>query len=152
MRINIFNAYLPILFNKQKKRTISSAFFSLNYAGSIPSAWSIFISNGSIIPPQRLYMPLESVVSSVNSSLTLKIPYLASKYQTAHTKKQTTTPITRYSTNAIMPSTVLVNAWTTVTFDSATITQWFGDGYCTFFLMTDNCTLYFDNVCGCTVR
>ena len=55
-------------------------------------------------------------------------------------------------TNGTVACTLAANAWTTVTFDSATITQWFGNGYCTFYLMTDNCTLYFDNVSGCTVR
>ena len=55
-------------------------------------------------------------------------------------------------TNGTVACTLAAKAWTTVTFDSATITKWFGNGYCTFYLMTDICTLYFENVCGCTVR
>ena len=53
-----------------------------------------------------------------------------------------------YKDNATIAGTLKAGEWTTLKFDATSIQQWFGDGYCTFYVKGAY-TLYFDNVCGC---
>ncbi len=56
-----------------------------------------------------------------------------------------------YKDQVTEAKTIAAGQWTTLTFSAAEISQWFGDGYCTFFLQQDGVTLYFDNINACKV-